>query len=97
MICKARPKKGALAGKEVEAFRWDADEALECYPDWLRAKLDSDEITLVDAGTPGASMMFLTPNGIMVAHPGDWIICSPSGQAYPSKAGLFETKFEVAV
>lgn len=96
MKCKARPKKGALAGKEVEAFRWDADETLECFPDWLLAKLESDEITLVDAGTPNASMMFLTPNGIMVAHPGDWIIRIPSGHAYPSKAGLFESRFEVA-
>lgn len=94
MKCKARPKKGALAGKEIEAFRWDAEEALETYPDWLLEKFDSNEITLVDAGTPRASMMFLTPNGIMVAHPGDFQ--SPSGHAYPSKAGLFETKFEVA-
>lgn len=98
MKWKMKPaKEGAPPSDgEIEAFRWTTDMPAPSYPDWVQDKIETGEITVVEPGTPSVSMVFLTFNGIMVAQPGDWIIRGPGGEVYPSRAGLFETKYELA-
>ena len=59
-------------------------------------KIETGEISLVDAGTSQVSMVFQTFDSIMVARPGAWIIRSSDGEVYPAKAGHFENRYEIA-
>jgi hypothetical protein len=93
---KAGQKEATSSAVEIDAFKWTVDLPSPTYPDWMLDKIETGEITLVDAGTPQVSMVFQTFDGTMVARPGDWIVLAPNGEVYPAQARLFENKFEIA-
>ncbi|WP_422929019.1 hypothetical protein [Singulisphaera sp. PoT] len=37
-----------------------------------------------------------TPEGVMLANPGDWIITGVKGEVYPCKPDIFEATYEPA-
>ena len=44
----------------------------------------------------GDKLMIATPEGVMTAQPGDWIIRGLAGELYPCKPDIFEATYERA-
>ena len=44
---------------------------------------------------PDPFMRIKTLEGVMVANPGDWIICGVRGEFYPVKPDIFEATYEL--
>lgn len=68
----------------VEAFRWLHDEAPEW---WTKAKG-------VGVSVRTESLFIPTPEGIMTANRGDYIIQGVKGEIYPCKPDIFELTYE---
>jgi hypothetical protein len=49
---------------------------------------------VVDAYQTDVQIEIKTPEGTMIANPGDWIITGIKGEKYPCKPDIFEATYE---
>ena len=64
---------------EVEAFAGEGQVALSSW---------------MGPGGADCEVIVLTPEGLMEAHLGDWIIRGVAGEVYPCKPEIFEQTYE---
>ncbi len=87
----------------IEAVQWARDAnkvadtgyvfACRPLPDWLLAGLGPDGgVTVHDDG----SVTIDTPEGVMRADPGDWIVKGVKGELYPCKPDIFAETYDPA-
>jgi hypothetical protein len=82
---------------EIEAFQWDIEPKRgKTYPDWFFKEIGEGRATYhYRASDPAPTFDITTANGVVAAHPGDWIIREPSGiGCYPCKDDVFRHKYE---
>ena len=76
---------------EVEAFRY----GIKPYPDeFYEMLLTEKNIMIVRPQKTEEYMMIDTPEGVMRANRGDYIIRGIAGEVYPCKADIFEMIYE---
>ena len=68
-----------------DAFQWLMDDV----PDWITSAIQADKI---DFDTRG--MIISTPDGEMLASPGDYIIKGVNGELSLCKPDIFEQTYE---
>ncbi len=75
----------------VDAFIWTGGREQEEDPVWLKEAIKDDKVffTLVGNEDKVASMNIITPEGLMHAKPGDFIIQGVEGEIYPCKPSIF--------
>jgi hypothetical protein len=73
----------------IEAFRWTGGPDQEEDPDWAVAAIKAG-IIHVDIGR----LTIQTPEGVMTAQPGNWIIRGVQGEIYLCKPDIFEATYE---
>ena len=70
----------------------------EDRPDWILEAVADKRIQFQPAndraGVPFDRLMIPTLEGIMEAHPGDWIIKGIKGELYPCKPDIFSATYE---
>jgi hypothetical protein len=84
---------------EIEAWHWLFRPDQQKEPDWLTDALTVEGIGRVNFEpdhAEGPRMSIYTPEGVMVATPGDWIIKGLEGELYPCKDSVFQKKYEEA-
>jgi hypothetical protein len=65
------------------------------YPPWLRDATDEGRVRPATPGlTVYAEWEIITLEGVMLASPGDWIICGIKGELYPCKPDIFAATYE---
>lgn len=69
----------------VDAFQWLMDDV----PEWITSAIRDDTINFDIRG-----MIISTPEGEMLASPGDYIIKGVNGELYPCKPDIFEQTYE---
>lgn len=69
----------------VDAFQWLMDDV----PEWITSAIRDDTINFDIRG-----MIISTPDGEMLASPGDYIIKGVNGELYPCKHDIFEQTYE---
>lgn len=69
----------------VDAFQWLMDDV----PEWITSAIRDDTINFDIRG-----MIISTPEGEMLASPGDYIIKGVNGELYPCKHDIFEQTYE---
>lgn len=70
----------------IEAFQLGKN----CMPGWFNEKISRGEVTLVINSVGDVSRCGIkTPNGVMTAEAGDFVIKGVGGELYPCKAGIF--------
>ena len=65
-------------------------------PKWLGTALQDGTLNVHPSDTKYAMWAIRTPEGTMIAGPGDWIICGVQGELYPCKPDTFEASYEPA-
>ena len=91
----------------IEAFQWDGVHA-KALADWA-AKADFESRkrrgqVVKDVKLPielvteprGYRVEVFTEEGVMIASPGDWIICGVKGEFYPCKPDIFAATYDPA-
>jgi len=76
----------------IEAWRVPTSPGLtdSVPPTWLIGALLRHEVITHPAG----QISIPTPEGVMVANRGDWIIRDVKGELYPCKNDIFEATYE---
>lgn len=76
----------------IEAVQW-LNEKIVCPPGplWFTEAEERGQIRLV-----GRTLLISTPEGVMEAVCGDWIIQGIAGELYPCKPSIFEATYEKA-
>lgn len=74
----------------VEAIQW-LNRKIVCPPGpiWFVEAEDQDKIQL-----HGDTLSIHTPEGVMEAKPGDWVIRGIKGELYPCKPDIFAATYE---
>lgn len=67
---------------------WEGDSEIG-LPDWL-----TDAVQTGRAVMANGVVSIDTPEGTMVARPGDWIIRGVKGELYPCKSDIFAATYE---
>lgn len=73
-------------------------EAMQVPP--LEAEIDEAFIAFVDEAREDfmseydGSLSIMTPEGIMTARPGDWIIRGIKGEFYPCRSDVFDATYD---
>jgi hypothetical protein len=85
---------------EIEAVRFVGHLGQEIEgdePEWYRnaRTIDPGEWGAISRSA-GGRLQIYTPEGVMTAAPGDWIIRGTEGELYPCKPSVFERKYELA-
>lgn len=80
---------------EVEAFKWTGDVDQTEDPVWICEAL-RDGYAIINPATneTPCQMAMHTPEGVMVANFGDYIIRGIVGEIYPCKPDIFEASYE---
>jgi hypothetical protein len=78
----------------VDAWRWTGRPPREELPEWLLNWQHDGASVLWDTFT--GHMSIPTLEGLMTAHPGDWIIRGVNGELYPCKPDIFAKTYEPA-
>jgi len=72
----------------IEAERWDGTrESYEDIAPWSRLA--------VQWSVSSSALLISTPEGVLAASPGDWIIRGVQGEFYPCKPDIFEATYEL--
>lgn len=71
----------------IRAFRYKRDP----IPEWMRRLIQEGTISEV---LPHGGLAIHTPEGVMYAHPGDWIVLGLKGEVYPVKHEIFMETYE---
>lgn len=82
----------------IEAFQ--LDERGLVGEDWFWDAVTRNDVITHDFGkwSPGPAWCEInTPEGVMVAKAGDYIIKSVKGRIYPCESDIFEEMYETAV
>lgn len=74
---------------EIEAFRWLRED----WPEWFSEALRDGRVWSIRYGNV-RSVKISTPEGVMKAGDGDYIIRGVKGEIYPCKADIFEMTYE---
>lgn len=74
----------------IEAFIWTGGPDQEEDPEWIVEAIRQKRVRFA-----GSFMTIDTPEGTMVADPGDYIIKGIKGEIYPCKPDIFEASYEV--
>ena len=74
----------------IEAVRWDGIDP-DVFPQFTRMAMGKDS-----QGRIIGQLCIPTPEGVMLADPGDWIITGVKGEVYPCKPDIFEATYEPA-
>ena len=69
----------------VDVFRWLMDDV----PEWITSAIRANKINF------DLRMIISTPEGEMLASPGDYIIKGVKGELYPCKPDIFEQTYEL--
>ena len=69
----------------------------EVLPQWLQDALTNGAVAAHQSELDHALLAIKTPEGTLVAEPGDWIIRGVKGELYPCKADVFEATYEPVV
>ena len=77
---------------EIEAIQFDGSNMNQSR---LNSWLDGDAINWFFDGNQYASFNIITPEGVMEASVGDWIIQGIKGEFYPCKPDIFDSTYEI--
>jgi hypothetical protein len=69
----------------VDVFQWLMDDV----PEWITSAIRANKINF------DIRMIISTPDGEMLASPGDYIIKGVNGELYPCKPDIFEQTYEL--
>ena len=69
----------------VDVFQWLMDDV----PEWITSAIRANKINF------DLRMIISTPEGEMLASPGDYIIKGVNGELYPCKPDIFEQTYEL--
>jgi len=78
----------------IEAFQWTGDQHQTEDPAWAVQEIANGKITFRNEGTPNVELLISTPEGVMIASRGDYIIKGVQGEIYPCKPDIFEATYE---
>lgn len=80
----------------IEAFKWTGGPAEPANPQWAVDAIKSGRMSVQDPYAPSfaALLDIRTPEGMMHALPGDWIIKGVKEEIYPCKPDIFEMTYE---
>ena len=78
----------------IEAFRWTGDENQTEDPIWVIKAIKDKTIGFANSGTPFVKLNIFTPEGVMTANRGDYLIKGIKGEIYPCKPDIFEKTYE---
>lgn len=67
------------------------DDNLEGVFDWLA---DEGSDPSLDTSLPDVVLEIRTPEGVMEARPGDWVIQGVKGEFYPVRDDIFRATYE---
>lgn len=94
----------------IEAHQWTGREAdIPAFSTWA-AHADFDHrpkgkplpvghelpLDVISEGNQMWRLEIKTPEGVMTANVGDWIICGVQGEFYPCKESIFAATYEAA-
>ena len=79
---------------EIEAFRFPTNQKIlkSVEPEWFKAAIRAGSVYYQGGDRPYFTID--TPEGVMRARPGDYIIRGVSGEIYPCKADIFAQTYE---
>lgn len=63
-------------------------------PDWILSALGSGAVGLSSNQDGYLTLTIHTPEGVMLARPGDWVIRGVKGELYPCAPDIFEMTYE---
>ena len=73
----------------IEAVLWDGSigslEAIELF----------DDAGVINTNLSKNELQIVTPEGVMTAFQGDWIIKGVVGELYPCKSDIFEVTYDL--
>lgn len=75
---------------EIDAFRWTNSNDSKDYPAWFWKSAKEQNLLFPS----GERVAIPTPEGIMIANKGDYIIRGVNGELYPCKPDIFEKTYE---
>ena len=83
---------------KIEAVLWSGQIISET-PEWISIALNKHmseigAIMRINNQVSGNEIHIMTPDGIMIASPGDYIIRNSVGIIYPCKPDVFELKYD---
>ncbi len=76
----------------IEAIQYRGDNAAE-VDKWMQDR-GHDPVPIPEWRKP---YPIYTLEGVMLASPGDWIICGVKGEFYPCKPEIFEATYEEVI
>lgn len=83
----------------IEAFEWTGNAYQAEDPIWIKDALakplnEVGAAHIVKDDEDGAILRIHTPEGILSAKPGDWVIRGIAGEIYPCKPSVFDATYE---
>lgn len=80
------------SNQTIEAWKIPSsmDEEGERQPHWLRLAINERRVTQYADG----SYEVITPHGVTIARPGDWIALDVENGVYPIKGAIFDVLYE---
>jgi len=90
---------------QIEAFRWTGGPDQEEDPVWIVDAIKAGTVSVSrgiaaekqKSGIAYPPALYInTPEGTMVAHPGDWIIKGVAGEIYPCKPDIFSQTYRAS-
>lgn len=82
---------------EVEAFQWTGNEKQTEDPEWIQEALKKGHAVVMRGyeGNEPPLLLIRTPEGVMQAKPGAYIILGTAGEIYPVKEEIFPQIYEI--
>ena len=90
---------------QIEAFRWTGGPDQEEDPVWIVDAIKAGTVSVSrgiaaekqKSGIAYPPALYInTPEGTMVAHPGDWIVRGVAGEIYPCKPAIFSQTYRAS-
>lgn len=78
----------------VDAFQWTGDENQTEDPEWIIDAIKAGVVKIAKMNDQNIIISIKTLEGVMAAHPGDYIIRGAAGEIYPCKADIFVETYE---
>ena len=90
----AKRKRVGITIVISDAFKWTGRPDLKEEPEWIVKAIRKGDVYFACSGTSYCKMRITTPEGVMSANIGDYIIRGVKGEIYPCKPGIFESTYE---
>lgn len=82
----------------IEAWLWLFNDKQEPFPKWFSTAMniwpDAGGVAFEPDHSNGPRLVIATPEDLMIAGPGDWIIKGVKGELYPCKPDIFEQTYD---